>query len=206
MEGPRGTVYSMGFLLKGTAKGKSATYLTTVGNYVMPTFGTKTWKATSGPRAYDGDGKVIGRFVYAVHTDTPAFSTFGLVMLDPKVKVSPQVCHFGGPTAVNEATSPTPSSIQYYGQGIPADAVSPARTGIVTNTSSPDNAIAEGLVGFGDEGGPVLIDGTALGYLDGGIGFGSSGVGFIVSRLDPWIAKASKALGVKLTLLTAKTL
>lgn len=210
IEAPRGTVYTMGFVLKGAgAKAMTGTYVTTVGNFVYPVFGTKTWTPTAGPAAYDAAGKPIGRFVYAYHTDTPEYASFGLVKLDTRVKASPQVCHFGGPTGIFDAIDATPRSVGYYGNGFPLDQVSPARTAVVTGTSGEDNAIAVGLISVadtGDSGAPFVADGKALGYWDGGIGAGSSGAGFVVQRIGPWIEKAQQALKIKLTLLTAKTL
>ncbi len=210
MEAPRGTVYTMGFVFKGTdAKGKAATYTTTVGNYVYPVFGQKIWKPNAGPAAYDSLGKPIGRFVYAYHTETPDFSSFGLVQLDKKVKASPQVCHFGGPTAIFDGLEATPRTVGYYGNGFPVDQVSPARTALLTGASNAENSIALGavsLVDTGDFGAPFVADGKALGYWDSGVGAGSAGVGLVVSRLGPWIDRVQKSLKIKLTLLTAKPL
>ena len=210
IEAPRGTVYTMGFVLKGTgAKAMTGTYVTTVGHFVYPVFGTKVWTPTSGPVAYDGAGKTIGRFVYAQHADTPAYSSFGLVKLDGKVKVVPQVCHFGGPTGIFDTIDSTPRTVGYYGNGFPVDRVSPARTALVTGTSREDDAIAVGVMSLGDSGdagAPFVADGKALGYWDGGIGGGSSGAGFVVQRIGPWMEKVQKALKIKLTLLTAKPL
>jgi hypothetical protein len=210
IEAPRGTVYTMGFVLKGTgSKAMTGTYVATVGHFVYPVFGTKTWKPTSGPSAYDARGKSIGRFVYAYHADTPAYASFGLVKLAGNVKASPQVCHFGGPTGIFDTIDRTPRTVGYYGNGFPLDEVSPARTAVVTGTSSEDNAIAVGLISpvdTGDSGAPFVTDGKALGYWDGGIGGGGSGAGFVVQRIGPWIEKVQEALKIKLKLLTAKPL
>jgi hypothetical protein len=208
MEAPPGIQYTMGLLFKGTdAKGKVANYITTVANYVFTTFGTKTWKSGTGPDARDGLGKKFGKFVYASHTDTPAYTSFGLILVDKTVKPNAQVCHFGGPTAVYQGTDVTPFAVQYYGQGTPASEASPARTGLVSGSASEQGAYLQGVWGPGDEGGPVLVDGKVLGYLDGGIGGGAtSGAGFVVSRIDQWIAKAEKALKIKLRLATSAQL
>lgn len=210
MEAPRGTVYTMGFMFKGVGPGaKSGTYMTTVGNFVLPVIGKKTWKPNAGPAAYDGVGKPFGRFVYAYHSDTPEYSSFGLVQIDKKIKTNPQVCHFGGPTKLLEATAATPTTAGYYGNGFPIDQVTPARTAVLTNTSSDESSIGIGLISAadsGDAGAPFVADGQAFGYWDGGIGVGGSGAGFIVARLGRWITLAEKAVGIKLTLLTAKAL
>jgi hypothetical protein len=207
IEAPRGTVYTMGFVLKGIdAKGKSATYVTTVGGYVYRAYGTKVWSPAAGPRAYNSAGRVIGRFVYAVHIDTPDATSFGLVKLDKGVKANPQVCHFGGPTGVYKETGTAPFTVQYYGQGVPADSVSPARTGSALGSPNAETVFMQGIIGLGDEGGPALVDGAALGYIDGAVGGGGGGAGFAVSRLGPWLTKAQKALKVRFTLQTARPL
>lgn len=203
MEAPRGTVYTMGFVLKGTgSKAMTGTYVTTVGNFVYPVFGTKVWAPKAGPIAYDARGKPVGKFVYAHHAETPAYASFGLVKLDGKVKVSPQVCHFGGPTGIFDTFDATPRTVGYYGNGFPLDQVSPARTALLTGASSQESARAVGAISpvdSGDSGAPFVADGKALGYWDGGIGVG----GFVVQRLGPWIDKVQTALKVKLQLRTA---
>jgi hypothetical protein len=209
IEAPRGTIYTMGFVLKGIdAKGRSANYVTTVASYVFPTFGTKVWPTGAGPRAYNSAGRPIGSFVYAVHTETPDASSFGLVRLNKTVRANPQVCHFGGPTGINNTKSTTPTTVQYYGQGIPADSVTPARTGVVLNAQENDTLFMQGVIGIGDEGAPVVAGGGALGYFDGGVGgsVGVGGAGFVVARLGPWLTKAQKALKIRFTLQKARTL
>lgn len=207
MEAPAGISYTMGFLLKGRdTKGKVANYITTVGNFVFTTFGTKTWKAGTGPDARDGLGKKFGRFVYAAHTNTPAYTSFGLILVDPKVKVTGQVCHFGGPTGLFRGTGVTPVVGEYYGNGTAAQSVSPARSAVVSGAAHPANAVSQGVWAPGDEGAPVLASGAALGFFDGGVGAGGNGAGFVISRIDQWIARAQKALKIKLTLVTGKRL
>ncbi len=210
IQAPRGTIYTMGFLFKGTdAKQKTANYIATVGNFVLPTFGTKAYPSRSGPQAFDSLGKPIGRFVYATHTDTPEFSTFGLVVLDKQIKPNPQVCHFGGPTGIYTGMDVAPRTVEYYGHGFPIDAVATARTALLSGASGEDTVWAQGLfspIDTGDAGAPFLTDGQALGYWDGGIGGGTAGAGFAVARLGPRLASAQKALKLKLTLQTARRL
>lgn len=207
MEAPAGIAYTMGYLLRGKdAKGKTANYITTVGNFVFTTFGTKTWKAGTGPQARDGLGKKFGSFVYAAHTDTPEYTSFGLILVDPKVKVDGQVCHFGGPTGLFKGSGLGPAVVEYYGNGTAAQTLSPARSAIATGVGDSANAVSQGLWAPGDEGAPVLAGGAALGYFDGGIGAGGNGAGFVVSRLDQWIARAQKALNTKLQLVSGARL
>lgn len=199
----------MGFVFKGTARRKTSYYVTAVGNNVLRAPGRKTWRV-GGPQAYDARGKAIGRYVYAVFTDTPNYSTFGLIQLDKKVKPNPQVCHFGGPTNVYGDTSRVPATVEYYGNGFPIDQVSPARTAAApAGTPNDESAFAEGafaLTDVGDNGAPVLLNGRALGFVDGGVGGGGAGAGFVISRIGPWMAQAERALGITLTLQTAKRL
>lgn len=207
MEAPAGISYTMGFLLRGKdAKGKTANYITTIGNFVFTTFGTKTWKAGTGPDARDGLGKKFGKFVYAAHTDTPEYTSFGLILVDPKVKVSGQLCHFGGPTGLYKGTGISPVVVEYYGNGTAAQELTPARSALANGASDPTNAVSQGIWAPGDDGAPVLAGGAALGYFDGGVGAGGNGAGFVVSRIDQWIARAQKALKVKLSLVTGKRL
>lgn len=206
IQGPKGTIYTMGFVFKGTGAKSSAYYVTTVGNKVLPTFGKKIWRV-GGPAAYDANNKQIGRFVYASHTDTPAFSTFGLVQLDKKVKFKSQLCHFGGPTDFYGAQELMPRTLEYYGNGFPVDQVFPARTALAARGTTDGAAVYAqavfALLDTGDEGAPFITDGKAVGFWDGGIGAGG---GFVIRRLGPELEKVEKALKIELVLLTAKRL
>lgn len=199
----------MGFIYKGTdTKKVTSYYMTTVGNFVLPTFGSRVWPGKSGPLAYDARGKSIGRFVYAVHTDTPEYTSFGLVKLDKGVKFNPQLCHFGGPTGLDTTVDLAPRMGGYYGNGFPIDQVFPARTAVLGGTNE-DNALSQGLFNLvdpGDYGAPFVTDGKAFGYWDGGIGAGTGGIGFVVSRIGPWIGRSQGVLKLNLTLQTAKAL
>jgi hypothetical protein len=209
MQGPRNDFYTVGFLLTGSGAGGKATYFTTIGDRVFTAFGKKSWTGKSGPIAYGANGSPIGRFVYAVHTDAPSYTSFGLVRLDNGVKSNPAVCHFGGPTGIYVDQSRNPTPVELYGQGIPFDQSTPARTAFAPGTADPSDVLAVGPIseaGLGDEGAPVLIAGKALGFLNGGVGGGTAGAGFVVSRIGPWIEAAAKALRLKLTLRTAKAL
>ncbi|HYZ91618.1 MAG TPA: hypothetical protein VFA34_04390 [Actinomycetota bacterium] len=210
IQAPRGTIYTMGFLFRGTdAKKKTANYVATVGNFVLPTFGTKVYPPKSGPQAYDALGKPIGRFVYALHSETPAFQSFGLVQLDKNIKPNAQVCHFGGPTGVYTGMDVVPQTVSYFGNGFPIDALATARTALTTGAADEDTVWAQGLfspIDTGDTGAPFLVGGEALGYWDGGIGGGTGGAGFAIARLGPRLTQVQKALKLKLVLQTAKTL
>jgi hypothetical protein len=101
------------------------------------------------------------------------------------------------------ASQPAPTTISYYGNGFPVDAVSPARTALAA-LENEDFVLAQGVISVlgGDEGAPFVGAGRAVGYWDGGIGVG----GFVIRRLGPPVASAQRALKLRLSLLTARTL
>jgi hypothetical protein len=205
-----GNIYTMGFFFKGVKGKDKATYFATVGDQFLPDAGTRTWKGTAGPSVKDADDKVVGHFVYAYRQDTPAADSFGLVRVNAKVKWTGTVCHFGGPTGLYTATTSTPFAVQFYGQGIPYFFFVPARTGLAFGSTDKDHIFVAGAVGsfggFGDQGAPVLANGSAVGIFSGAAGGGGEGFGFSVSRLGPELARAQKATGIKLSLLTYKAL
>jgi hypothetical protein len=210
IQAPRGDIYTMGFLFEGTsAKGAKANYVTTVGDNILPAPATRKWPV-GGPQAFDANGKAIGRFVYAVFTDTPNASSFGLVRIDPGVKVNPQMCHFGGPTGLYTDLDPSPRAVEYYGNGFPIDQVVPARTALASGTANEETVFVVGAVTWsidtGDGGAPFLADGKALGYHNNTAGGGGNGAGFGIARLAPWIAKSQSALKLRLRLRTASLL
>ena len=204
--GPATNLYTLGYLLRGKyAKEKHANYITTIGtSRSQPSVRSRGNRQRSRrvrrPREAVRPVRVRRAHGHAGYT------SFGLIHVDPKVKVTPQVCHFGGPTGLYKGTGVAPVVIEYYGNGTAAQSLSPARTGVATGAADPTNAVSQGVWAPGDEGAPVLAGGEALGYYDGGIGGGGNGAGFVVSRLDQWIARAGKALKVKLQLATGARL
>jgi hypothetical protein len=202
-------IYTMGFFFKGVKGKDKATYFATIGDVFLPVAGSRTWSGSSGPTVRDGTNKEVGHFAYAYRQDTPDADSFGLVRVNPNVSSSAAVCHFGGPTGVYTAQSSTPFAVQFYGQGLPFELAVPARTGISVSSTNAMQVFMIGPAGsfggLGDEGGPVLADGLAVGIFTGAAGGGGYGAGFAVSRLGPAIARAQKATGIKLTLLTSKT-
>jgi hypothetical protein len=203
-------IYTMGYFFKGVKGRDKAVYFATVGDHILPAVGTRAWSGTSGPAVRDAGGKTIGHFVYAYRVDTPNADTFGVVRVDKNVAWNASVCHFGGPTGVYTAMNATPFAVQYYGQGLPFVDATPARTGLATGSGNADQVLVLGpaglFVGLGDEGGPVLVDGKAIGIFTGGLGVGTAGVGYVVSRLGPALKRAQKETGIKLTLQTSPAL
>lgn len=203
-----GDLYTMGFLFTGTnlAGTDPARYVSTVGDFVLNLQpGTKVWGKGKGPVAYDANARRVGRFVYAYLRDTPAYRSFGLIRLDPTVKSSARVCHFGGPTGIYTSRGANPVFLEYYGQGLPQWFVFPARTAWALGTPDREWVYAHQPAGLGDEGAPVLAGGRAVGLITGGVGLTGAHTppqtGFLVARIGPWEARAEKALKIKLGLL-----
>jgi len=208
-EDPAQNAYTIGFFYKGVKGRDKATYFVTEGDLVIPNAGTKVWTGSSGPVMRDINGKTIGHFTYAYRVDTPEADTFGLVRLDKNVKFNPGVCHFGGPTGLYASLDATPFEVQFYGQGLPFELAVPARSGLAIGGDSATQIAVLGPAGLflplGDGGGPVLAGGKAVGIFTGGLVIGTQ-AGFVVSRLKPAIARTQSKTGIKLTLLTSRSL
>jgi len=174
--------------------------------------GEKIWPRGGGPEARDEDGARIGEFAYAILLDP---KDFALVRLEDSVAANPQMCHFGGPTGVNEALTGDPVVLQHYGNGLAVGEVLPARTAVAPTMPHPDHVFANGVAVFGDSGsGVVSEDGRAVGVLvtigyfaAGQVGPGTQESGTIgITRIAPQVRRAEQALGVDLTLVTAPRL
>jgi hypothetical protein len=207
MEDATSNVYTMGFFF--TAKDKSV-YFATVGDLILSAPGTKVWRPGKGPIVRDESGRRVGRFVYAYRRDTPDAASFGLVRIEPKIKWTGRVCHFGGPTGTFSTRARDPIALQLYGQGFPFFFGIPARTATAAHSSDPEWLHAQGPVApfdLGDAGAPVLTGGRAAGIVTGAVG-GAVGVpasgGFQIARLGPWVSRAQKALKLSLRLQTSR--
>ena len=171
--------------------------------------GEKTWPKGQGPEAKDSTGHRIGEFAYAILQDPKDFS---LIRLDPGVSASPEMCDFGGPTGINDDIGAGTRTLEYWGNGIGIGSTVPARSAIADGFPNADHVYALGLALPGDSGSAVITDdGRAVGVLvttgihgfgydQNGIDFGTMGI----TRLAPQLAQASKVLGLKLSLVTAK--
>lgn len=196
---------TLNFLFTGSDRNR---YIGTAGHCLLgdgpfpDDVGEKTWRWPRGPVVKDGNGRVIGRAVYAI-LQSP--KDFALIRLLPGVAASPEMCHFGGPTSATMSTR-APEVLHYYGNGIGIGEVLPARTAIATNVSSRDHVYAQGLVVVGDSGGGVIDDaGRAVGVLvTTGVHGGLADPGTIgITRLQPQLARAAKVLRLRFTLRTA---
>jgi hypothetical protein len=186
-------------------------YIGTAGHCILGADGEQSWAPGSGPEARDANDQRIGEFAYAVLQDPKDFS---LIRLDASVPASPQMCHFGGPTGINQDTPATPVVLNHFGQGLGLGATVPARTAVATAMPDPDHVYADGAIIFGDSGsGIISADGRAVGVIvTVGVhvaSIGTSGVdaGLMgITRLAPQVARAEQVLGIGLTLQTAPLL
>jgi hypothetical protein len=192
-------------------------YIGTAGHCVLGTdnpvagdnAGEKTWPKGQGPAAKDSTGKRFGEFAYAILQDPKDFS---LIRLDPGVEASPEMCNYGGPTGINEDISDGPKVLQYFGNGIGIGSTVPARSAVALGFPNADHVYGVGLALPGDSGSAVITDdGRAVGVLvttgvhgvgadENGVDFGTMGI----TRIVPQMNQASKALGIKLTMVTTK--
>jgi hypothetical protein len=171
--------------------------------------GEKTWPKGGGPVAKDSAGHRIGEFAYAILQDPKDFS---LIRLDPGVEASPEMCDFGGPTAINDDINGDPKVLEYWGNGVGIGSTVPARSAVAMGFPNADHVYAAGLALPGDSGSAVISDdGRAVGVLVTtgihGFGFDQNGVDFGtmgITRLAPQLAQANKVLGLHLSLVTAK--
>jgi hypothetical protein len=171
--------------------------------------GEKLWPKGGGPEAKDSTGHRIGEFAYAVLQDPKDFS---LIRLDPGVEASPEMCDFGGPTGINDDKNGDPKVMRYFGNGVGIGTALPARSAVALGFPNSDHVYGLGLALPGDSGSAVITDdGRAvgvlvttgvhgLGYDENGVDFGTMGI----TRIAPQMARASQAMGVQLSMVTAK--
>jgi hypothetical protein len=183
----------------------------------------RVWPLGSGPVAEDSAGNRFGEFAYAIMQPQ---KDFALIRIDPGVKASPEMCHFGAPRGVSTTDTADAVVLHYYGNGVGVDTVAPARSAVALGTPNPDHIYATGLALPGDSGAGVMTaDRLAIGVLvttglhgvdfepghletpspsdlpradEDGVDLGTIGI----TRLGPQVARASEKLGVPLELVT----
>ena len=223
-----GALCTFNFVFKGS---DGSTYIGTAGHCYHDTINeVRVWPGDTGPvasvlggqsevNAITDPGTPIGHWVFKGFQGNPLTRDeldFGLVRLDPKVEASPQMCHFGGPTAMNVATSSESEYVHYYGNGKMFREAPRARTALAP-FGFPDtrHVYAEGIASPGDSGSGVIDDsGEAVGILVAvGLLYDSTPPGadgdeghLDIVRLGPQLKVAEKKLGITLKLLTAKPL
>jgi hypothetical protein len=204
---------TLNFLFQGS---DGSRYIGTAGHCILGTnpiggdVGEMTWAPGSGPEARDGNGARIGEFAYAILQDPKDFS---LIRLDPQLQASAGMCHFGGPTAVNDDHPglTEPVVLNWFGNGVGVGAVLPARSAVAAGMPSPDHVFAQGAAAPGDSGsGVISSDGRAVGVLvtvgvhTASIGSDGLDAGMIgITRLTPQVERAGQVLGTNLVLQVA---
>ena len=207
---------TLNFLFQGS---DGSRYIGTAGHCILGTspfggdVGEMAWAPGTGPVARDSEGNPIGEFAYAILQDPKDFS---LIRLDPLVEASAAMCHFGGPTAVNDDLPglTEPVVLNWFGNGVGVGLVLPARSAVAMGMPSPDHVFADGAAAPGDSGsGVISSDGRAVGVLvtvgvhTASIGSDGLDAGLIgMTRLTPQVERAQQVLGVDLALQTAPTL
>jgi hypothetical protein len=190
---------------------KKARYIATAGHCALDEEqgeAEQVWKRGKGPVAKDVDGNPIGRFAYAVLEGEKDIS---FIRLRRGIKPNPSMCHYGGPTGIDQDRSAGAQTLHLYGNGALAGDLAPARDLLALSLTNADHVFATGIATPGDSGGPVTSrDGRAVGVLvSGGVligGLGTSGVdaGTIgITRLGPQLARAEFKMRERLRLLTA---
>src|SRR5467141_1978 len=201
---------TLNFLFQGS---DGSRYIGTAGHCILGTspiggdVGEMTWAPGAGPVARDDGGNRIGEFAYAILQDPKDFS---LIRLDLQVEANAGMCHFGGPTAVNDDQPGLlqPVVLNWFGNGIGVGAVVPARSALAAGMPNPDHVFAQGVAVPGDSGsGVISSDGRAVGVLvtvgvhTASLGFGGLDAGTIgMTRLTPQVERAQAILGVNLEL------
>ena len=203
---------TLNFLFQGS---DGSRYIGTAGHCILGTspiggdVGEMAWAPGTGPVARDADGNPIGEFAYAILQDPKDFS---LIRLDPLVEANPAMCHFGGPTAVNDDRPGLTELVvlNWFGNGILVGTLLPARSALAAGMPDPDHVFADGAAAPGDSGsGIISSDGRAVGVVVTvgvhiGTSFDSGVIG--ITRLTPQVERAQQVLGVDLALQTAQTL
>lgn len=202
---------SLAFMFEGS-DGKR--YFTTAGHCLLDDGDPEelVWAPGTGPRVRDMQGRTFGTARFARLDDQ---FDIGIIEIDESTTapVSPQVCHFGGPTAlaVRTALDP-PEMVHHYGFGKDYKDVMRARTGTVADHIPANYLRVQSNVNGGDSGSSLISDdGAALGILVRGISLGSgaqrTGAAYAeASRLDTHLPLAEAALGIELELVTAPLL
>jgi hypothetical protein len=207
---------TLGFLLKGS---DGRRYMSTAGHCLLGVEQSppRTWRPGAGPPVTTADGQ-IGRVVFAEHQpsqETADSYDFALIRLDDGVRPSPEIRLLGAPTGLNDERGSSPVALRTHGHSV-FGAVAPERELQAPNTRHQDHVYAHGPVFTGDSGAPVVdaegrAVGTVLGAGLGQVGVGTGGVSLthdgapnIIGRLAPVVQHASRALGLRLTLVTQK--
>jgi Trypsin-like peptidase domain len=196
---------TLNFLFRGS---DGRRYIGTAGHCVLgksnldASGGERVWRPRRGPVARDGEGNPIGRFAYAVLEDP---RDFALIRLRRQADASAQMCHFGGPTAINADRTAATVELNYYGNGTLFGETVPARSMVAFGMPDPDHVFAQGAASPGDSGaGVISADGRAVGVLvSAGVHAGSVGEGGVdagavgITRIGPQLERAAERLRLR---------
>lgn len=214
-----GGLCTLGLLWRGS---DGARYMSTAGHCARKVEGEFVFPRGRGIEVQRAEGpsplvlaqQRVGEFAY--YSLKPASGAegvqdFALIRLDKQVLVSPQVCHFGGPTGVNDDRphAGPPIELRFYGQANAISAITPARTLYALGMPDPKRVAANGPATIGDSGSAVMSrDGRAVGTIvNGGLqGVPDSPGTTGIQRFGPDIERAMRALRVRLSLVTAPLL
>lgn len=170
--------------------------------------GEHHWAPGKGPVVNDPTGKRIGEFAYAILSGP---KDFALIRIDYGVKLSAQMCWFGGPTGINNDLTGKTVNIHHYGHGLAVGDVLPARTSVAYGMRDKNEVTALGVVIPGDSGGAAISsDGRAVGVVVSvGASFQASPLTFGtvgITRLRPQVTRAEQVLKQRLVMATAPLL
>lgn len=198
---------SFNFLFRGSDGHR---YIGSAGHCALEDADEKAWASGSGPRVLDTDGKLVGRFAYALLEGPASGADFALVRLLPGVKADPSMCYFGGPTGINDDITSDPVLFHWFGHGGLVGWEPTTRTNTLSARSAlasegmPDPLFvaATGPAFFGDSGSGVISDdGRAVGVATTLL-FGKETMG--ITRLTPQLEQAEDMLGIRLRLVKAE--
>lgn len=216
---------TMNYLFQGS---DGFRYIGTAGHCIIESsstggdFADRKWAPGAGPEARDGDGNRIGEFAFASLNDSQE-SDFALIRIDPGVAANPQMCHFGGPTRLNDSNPrlSDPTVLNHFGNGllignliVVNQTTLPARSAVAAGMPDDRHVYAEGVVVPGDSGSAIdSADGGAIGVIvttglhsssvgTSGIDAGTMGI----VRLRPMVERAQSFTGTTYTLQTAPLL
>ncbi len=187
------------FLFRGT---DGYRYMGTAGHCLVAQDEVASWPIGAGPEIRSDAGALVGRGAYAINKEN---RDFALIRLDHSARANAQMCHFGGPTGLDDSHSSAPATLEHYGQGAGVSNVAPGRTAVAANTTGENAVIAMGVAIPGDSGSGVTRSGRALGVLVALV-IGVTPGNIYITRLIPQLEEAEQAIGTDLTLVTAARL
>jgi hypothetical protein len=201
---------SFAFLFRGS---DGRDYVATAGHCVLGDGAREVWRDESGPRVLTPDGRPVGRFAYARYeasNETGSAVDLGFIRLDRGLFGNPQMCGWGGPTALLTTQVRGRTELRHNGGGVVLGDTVPSRTAVTDRLLRNPRMYAVGALTFGDSGsGTITSDGTAVG-VNVSIQLslrrdqnGTFAYTIGMQRLDLAVAEASAALGVRLSLRTA---